>query len=40
MVRREESEMIHDILMILLWATIFVAPLAILDMLDPRNKRK
>lgn len=32
--------MIHDILIIIFAAAIFVGPLAILDMLDARNKRK
>ena len=32
--------MLHDILIILLGAAVFIAPLAILDAIDPRNKRK
>lgn len=35
-----EHVMIHDILIIILGAAVFVAPLAVLDMLDARNKRK
>lgn len=32
--------MIREILIILLGCAVFVAPMVIADMLDPRNKRK